>query len=60
MFQLYRGAGHRPTACVAWPLDIGTLEAGEKTNMKSGKVKFFLFSLYSTFCWQVKFCDIDS
>jgi hypothetical protein len=38
--------------CVASPLDIGTLEAGVKTNVKSGKFKFFLFSLYSTFCWR--------
>jgi hypothetical protein len=36
--------------CVASPPDIGTLEAGRKTNVKSDKVKFFLFSLYSTFC----------
>ena len=46
--------------CVASPLGICTLEAGVKTNVKSGKFKFFLFSLYSTFCWQVKFCDVDS
>jgi hypothetical protein len=46
--------------CVASPADIGTLEAGGKTNVKSSKVKFFSFSLYSTFYWQVKFCDIDS
>ena len=26
---------------VASPLDIGTLEAGVKTNVKSGKFKFF-------------------
>jgi hypothetical protein len=39
-----------PHYCVASPSDIGTLEAGGKTNVKSGKVKFFLFSLYSTFC----------
>ena len=37
------------TLHVASPPDIGTLEAGGKTNVKSGKVKFFLFSLYSTF-----------
>jgi hypothetical protein len=46
--------------CVASPLDIGTLEAGVNTNVKSGKFKFFWFSLFSTFCWQVKFCDVDS
>jgi hypothetical protein len=43
----YKGNKQR---CVAPPPDIGTLEAGGKTNVKSGKVKFFLFSLYSTFC----------